>query len=699
VAYITSIQTVSITIGNGSTSNTATISSVNTSNTVVVWGGFKTDDSGFFAQAVWPRIELTDATTVTASRNISSTSTVTVYATIVEFDSSMISSVQAGTVTLSSAQTSNTATISAVTTSRSVVFYLGAINAINGLTPAAILFTVALTNSTTVTVARNTTGSSAMTAGFIVVEFQAAVIQSVQARSKTYTSPGNTTETDAISSVTTANTMLVWNGISQGSTSWANALYNLELTGSTAVTLKRSGNTTTSRTINYTVLEFVSGVLNSAQRGTTAFGANTSKDATITSVNTSYTIASWCGQLTSASSFNSIFTSAKLFDATTVRMERGSSTSDGTPGWEAIEFTAASPDSTLSESATLTDSYQITVASSLTQTESVSPSDSTLAIATASATLSESQTESDSVTSTIAYTNTFTETTTPSDTYTVITTGRGLTSESTTVTTAQNIVRLASVTLSETQSESDSYSASPVFSNTLSESITPTDSLAALSTGKPILSESATLTDNLGGKSTLSGQITETCTPTDTHLGQATGSTKLAETGTVTDTYDSQQSGGIIYNDSFTETITTTDTYSISATQRTGISEETAANDNYTSPSTEPLTPTNIPGPSDGAWDSYLTWLKKKKRKQFKQKAKKEGIPEALAEAIIERAAGAVIALQPQIKPPPFIPDYESARNTAQKTILAIYDQIWERMVYDTLARLEEEEDEDFLML
>lgn len=342
MAYVISIQTVAITIGTGATSNTATISSVNTSFAAVIFGGVNSSDTGAVANISLARVELTNATTVTATRNTSSGSfTVTVYATIIEFDSSMISSVQAGTISFTTAQTTNTATISSVTTSRAVVLFLGAINSSGSLTPTSTIHALTLTNATTVTADRGTASAVTMTMGYMVVEFQAAVIQSVQARSVTLATSA-TSNTDTITSVTTGNTMLLWNGGVHASTAVASTYHNITLTNSTTVTLTRTGSSTSSRTIKYTVLEFVSGVLNSAQRGTVAFGATSSKDTTISSVNTSYAVANWLGSLASASATTAgeILTSAKLFDATTIRTQRGAATNDATVSWEAIEFTS-----------------------------------------------------------------------------------------------------------------------------------------------------------------------------------------------------------------------------------------------------------------------------------------------------------------------------------------------------------------------
>lgn len=623
MAYITSIQHITVTIPTSNTSGTATISSVNTSNTVVLWGGFYTANVGTSAREVMPRLTLTDSTTVTASRNTSSASyTVVVKAVVIEFDSSVVSSVQYGTIAFTTTETSQTATISSVTTSRSVVFYLGNISSTLGQTPTNLLFHLTLTNATTVTAARNVSGSASMTMGFVVVEFQSAVIQSVQARAKTLTS-SSTSDTDTISSVTTANTLLIWNGILTGSTGWTNGLYRVTLTNSTTVTLTRTGTATTSRNIRYTVLEFVSGVLDSIERGTGALTAtNTSVDSSITAVTTTLAICNYNGHSSDGATLTDYLPSVTLLDTDTVRSERGGTSNATTTGWEVAEFSAGANDNTLTETATVTDSYSVARTGLTTLAESTTPSDTLSASRTASVTLSESQTETDSYTSLIAYPNTLTESLTASDTLTISASQTATRSESSTVTDTQSAARSASVTRSESQTPSD----------------------------------------NLGGRSTAADGVTETCTPTDAASGLAVDSGLLTESVAANDNYDS---------------------------------------DVTPSPSPAPAPvpePSPVPGPSDGPWDAYLKWLRTKKRKQFRKKAKRKGIPEIVVERIIEEASQEVAILQPEIKPDYFTPDFEAARNAAQKTILAIYDEIWERMVHEELARIEEEEDE-FLML
>ena len=81
-AGVKSVQTGTI-LMSGVTSNTATISSVNTAKSVVLFGGWTTDNtSGSLLFA--PYLTLTNATTVTATRSTISNTTTVSY-TVLEF--------------------------------------------------------------------------------------------------------------------------------------------------------------------------------------------------------------------------------------------------------------------------------------------------------------------------------------------------------------------------------------------------------------------------------------------------------------------------------------------------------------------------------------------------------------------------------------------------------------------------------------
>lgn len=286
-SYIKSIQKVSIIVSN-STSNTATIASVNTSNTVIFFASEETDETSALEE-VLVRVTLTNSTTVTATLD-TAPHFVDVRVTVVEFVSSAVAAAaQYGTITLGSGDTSNTASISSVNTSYAAIFYLGVSNSAPTFTTG--LCNIALTSSTVVTATRSTAGSTAVV-GYCVIEFASSIIKSIQHRSVTLTS-ANTSDTDTISSVNTGYTMLLYGGLTTASsTSPQNAFYNLVLTNGTTVTLSRNGTTTATRTIKYVVVEFMPWLLRrTVQRGTITLNGVQENTATITAVSSRGAVA------------------------------------------------------------------------------------------------------------------------------------------------------------------------------------------------------------------------------------------------------------------------------------------------------------------------------------------------------------------------------------------------------------------------
>lgn len=336
VSYVNSVQQVSITIGSGATNNTATITSIDTSKSWVIFQGC-TGPSAADAQANTHlcRVELTNSTTITAYRDSSSTDSITVNAVIIEGNSSLISSVQTGTIT-TSATTSNTATISAVTTSRSAVFWLG-----NTTTNTATNFgrtysRAQLTNSTTVTATNGISQTS--TTGYVVVEFSSSSINLVQPIATSLTNT-NTSDNQTITSVSTSNSMIAHGGFTAAGNAISNAASTVEITSSTNVNTVRGGTSgAANRVPTYTVIEFASGVIKSTQRGTIALTSVTSNTATISSIGAKG-FANFTGYRTVNTAIASSIQKISLTNATTVTASvNTSSAGDNGCGYEAIEF-------------------------------------------------------------------------------------------------------------------------------------------------------------------------------------------------------------------------------------------------------------------------------------------------------------------------------------------------------------------------
>ena len=340
---IESIQQISITIAGGTSSNTATITSVDTSRSLLLYNGQTTALTGdtegeqFGGPITSVRGGLTNATTVTATRGGTSATPVTAYYTVVQFKSGATTQIQKGTIALSAA-TSNTATITSVDTSRSVAFHNGwsTATASRGTTPG----TIVLTNATTVTAQVN--GASNITVAYTVVEFSSSVVESVQQLSKGLTT--SSSDTSTITSVDTSRTMVIWNGYrcTNNGGSIRQYLFKHTLTNATTVTydtfISAPGSTLTYAT---TVIQFRAGVVKSLQRNSSSTMNSAPKNDTITTVDTTKTISNMCGFQTTD---NNVADSSKFWIASRINSSTqhqlliGDATGEIIASWEAVEF-------------------------------------------------------------------------------------------------------------------------------------------------------------------------------------------------------------------------------------------------------------------------------------------------------------------------------------------------------------------------
>jgi len=265
---------------------------------------------------------------------------------------SIIESIQEVEVTIASSAASGTATIASVDTANSVVFFGYGIFGGQKHTQAAqvaidrCVASVDLTNSTTVTAQREVSIAFALTIQLTVVEFTAAAIDSIQAGSITITDPA-TSNTDTIASVTASRSVVLYNGATGTSTigSYDRVLTNLSVTNATTITATRD-TTTDNCTVNYTVIEFASGITDSVQEFTIAITSDvaTTNTATISSVATGNSAIFPGGLRTPDSSFtvDDESTRVDLTNATTVTATRDTaSASDTLIAGTVVEFASA----------------------------------------------------------------------------------------------------------------------------------------------------------------------------------------------------------------------------------------------------------------------------------------------------------------------------------------------------------------------
>ena len=170
-SLIKSVQSGLAAILSGNTSATATITSVDTANSIAfLLGWHYQTDSDDLTQII-QYVTLTNSTTLTFTKNSSSgSSSGSASYMVLEFVPGVVRSIQRGTITMGGTQTSNTATITAVNTAKSFIPWSGHLGSAGSASMASMWGRLALTNSTTVTLSRDT-GTSGLTASYQVVEF------------------------------------------------------------------------------------------------------------------------------------------------------------------------------------------------------------------------------------------------------------------------------------------------------------------------------------------------------------------------------------------------------------------------------------------------------------------------------------------------------------------------------------------------
>lgn len=150
---------------------------------------------------------------------------------------SLIRSVQRGEITISNVDTSNTATITAVSMANSQLRYLGQTGASAGTTPDEIACLLSFTNETTITASVNTTSPGNRIVSFEVIEYWPGIIKTIQRGTVTHTAAQ--TGTTTITSVNANKTFLDYLGFTTdyvGGTSIGFGLAGVVLTNATTVT-------------------------------------------------------------------------------------------------------------------------------------------------------------------------------------------------------------------------------------------------------------------------------------------------------------------------------------------------------------------------------------------------------------------------------------------------------------------------------
>lgn len=297
-SLITSINQLEITIDVSATTQDATIAAIVTANSIIMFDGV-VNATGDINSAGRGNgyVTMVNTTTIRAHRSTQDgSSQLKVRCTVIEFGSGVIVSKQTGTISTS---TSNTATITSVNTTYACVIRTGSGGGTGGQAGNwGSQTAVTLTGATTVTGYASGAATTLIMA-YQAVEFSPTYVNLVQSIDTLTSSTSNTTQGHTITSVVTANSMLIFNGSVTGSTgNWREAATRHSLTSSTNVDADRNNAAVINWRNCFAVIEFVSGVIDNKYTGNITLSAASSNTATITAVDLSKSVVLHSGQST-----------------------------------------------------------------------------------------------------------------------------------------------------------------------------------------------------------------------------------------------------------------------------------------------------------------------------------------------------------------------------------------------------------------
>ena len=341
---VNSVQQVSITIPTSSASATATINAVG-ANAFIIFNGQTSTDNGYAGKSDWGAIALTNSTTISASRVLqTSTSSLTLNATVIDPTSLLVDKVQFGTVSVPTSSQTGTATLStAVDVTRSIVLPLGN-NTQTIQSHFNAVGAVSLTNGTTVTGYVGTgINTGPVTLPFVVVEFVASAVKSLQQFAVLNTSSTTTVTNQPINPVVTNNSIIMPGGQSQPSSNPSNINSYVLFPGSgltqNNVAIVKNGTNGAGSYTCFAVLEFNPSYIN-AQSGLISLATAVSATGTINTVDPTVSFVTNQGNSTDQTTFvsNTGFMTAALTNSNTVTAATGASGTNNVLGFGVAQF-------------------------------------------------------------------------------------------------------------------------------------------------------------------------------------------------------------------------------------------------------------------------------------------------------------------------------------------------------------------------
>jgi hypothetical protein len=335
--YVISAQQVTLTIANGSASNTATINRVDPTTSFIVPGGWVASNAN--GQNATGYLQLTNGTTVTATRDSGgATGTLTFYCTVLYCSRRLVKSVQQGTMSGSTGKGGGSltlsATINAVTVANAVAINLGWTN-VDNVAPGIGTDWLNLFLNTATQVEGIVIGggnNDPYTQGYVVVEFQPRTVTNRQQINITNT----TTSTSLSPNIDLNRSVLFYGGFGTSGTTTGAAYFGNGAYNSTGSAITTTSNTATSSKY-FTSIEFAQGILRSVQRGTNALSGATSGTTTIPFVDPNYSYCHQLGFTTTGTTYPTQLTGTFISNNTTIQTNLNSA-GTSTASWEAVWF-------------------------------------------------------------------------------------------------------------------------------------------------------------------------------------------------------------------------------------------------------------------------------------------------------------------------------------------------------------------------
>ena len=246
----------------------------------------------------------------------------------------IIKSVQTVEITIAAGASSNTATIAVVETGYSAIFQAGKRSADTSYVATEDSVSFALTNATTITANTATANAGSSRIGrCTVVEFYSSAVSSVQTGIINAT---GTSDTATITAVDTARSVAYHSGyiFSGASNDWNYQPGEITLTNATTVTRTRNSSAVNTLTVQYTVIQFAPGIVNSIQHISLTSSTNATGDTAINAVNDATSFIFWGGftLTTFASNNNQRHPYYHRTSTTNVRLTRGAAAASITTG-------------------------------------------------------------------------------------------------------------------------------------------------------------------------------------------------------------------------------------------------------------------------------------------------------------------------------------------------------------------------------